>query len=183
MFWDILFSVIFNYSFYNSLYYSLYNCLLITISSFFKILFYENYLAQSFVYITGLNSIFYYTIDTFSILKSGNLNVFIIHHLFSIYIITSEYAYRPETYIKYILLFLTESSSVCYNLYIKNFISKKTHINYYIPTRFISSFLFIYYMLYEAKYTYQIEFILNTIAYTLLVSFNSGAILKCLNII
>lgn len=181
MFFDIAISTVLNTIFYNSSYHSLYNCTLLTIFSLLKILFYENQIIHNLLNIAVLNSIFYYIVDTFTILKEQKINVFLIHHIFSVYILSIEYIFRYEVYTGYILLFLIELSSVSYNLYYYNFISKNTHICIYIPIRFVSSCMIIYYTFFELMYTYKIELILNIISYSLLVLFNIGGILKALN--
>lgn len=183
MFSDIFISYLLNSFFYESKYSSLFNCFFISLSSFLKLIFYENEFIDSLVHVSGLNSIFHYSLDTFKILNSGKINVFLIHHILSIYIFTCEYIFRYEVYMKYILLFLIEFSSTSYNLFQLDFINKKTHKTIYVPARAISNILIVYYVLYVNIYTYQIEMILNRVCYSLLVLFNIGGILKSLNII
>ena len=183
MYFNIIIPVLINLCILNYKYTSLINCIIITLSSLLKILFYNNELIHIILQISTLISVLYYFIDTIKLLYNKLINIFILHHICSIYIFTSTYIFDYDIYLTYILLFLMEFSSVIYNLYIYKFIKFKTHIILYIPLRFISNLLFIYFIIYEIKYTYFIEFIFNIITYLLLFIFNTGGILKCLKII
>jgi hypothetical protein len=168
---------------YNNVYNSLYNCIFITICSFLKLTFLQNELINKLFIISFLNSSLYYIIDTFKILKNNKIDIFVIHHICSSYIILSNYIFDYQIYSSYLILFLIELSSVSYNLYYHRFIKKQTHKIIYVPLRIICNVLLIYFILYDIKYTYLIELFLYLISYGLLLLFNTGGILKSLNLI
>jgi hypothetical protein len=184
MYIDIIISIIVNIFLYKSKYSSLYNCSIISFFLFLKLLFYENYIINELIYIFTLNSCLFYTIDTFKIINNillknkTILNQFLIHHLFTIYILSIYYVFRYDIYTNSLLLFLVETSSISYNLYYYKFITKKIHKIIYIPLRIISSVILVYYLLYDIIYTYYIEYILHIFSIMLLIIFNISAILK-----
>lgn len=182
MFLDVFIPLILNFLIYDNVYSSLINCIMITISSFLKIIFYNNYTIHKILEITTLSSVFFYTIDTFKILHDGKLNIFVLHHICSCQLLLSKYIFNYDIYISYILLFIIELSSVFYNLYFHKFINRKTHLFFYVSLRFFSNLL-ISFMIYENKYTYLIELILDLTSYSLLFMFNIGGILKSLKFI
>jgi hypothetical protein len=72
MFFNLTVSIVLTYLICNSIYSSLYNCLIITLSSLLKIIFYDNYIVHKILELATLNSIFFYTIDTLHIKKPEN---------------------------------------------------------------------------------------------------------------
>jgi len=180
MFLDVFIPLIVNFLIYDTLYSSLINCLMITISSFLKIIFYNNYVFHKILEITTLSSILFYTIDTFKILHNGKLNIFVLHHICTCQLLLSKYIFNYDIYISYILLFIIELSSVFYNLYYHKFIDRKIHIPVYVSLRIISNIILIYFIIHENKYTYLTELILDLTSYFLLFIFNIGGILKSL---
>lgn len=76
------------------------------------------------------------------------------------------------------MVFLMELSSISYNLYYHKFINKVTHKYIYSPLRIICNVIFIYYILYENKFTYYIELLIESITYLLLFIFNTVAVYK-----
>jgi len=183
MFFNVTVSMVLTYLICNSIYSSLYNCLIITISSLLKIIFHDNYIVHKILELATLNSIFFYTIDTIHILRNGKITIFIIHHICSCQLLLSKYIFDYDIYISYIFLFIIELSSVIYNLYHHRFINKNIHIFFYVTLRLVSNILLIYFILYENKYTYYLELILDLISYILLFAFNTGGILKSLKCI
>lgn len=189
MYIDIIISIILNIFLYNIKYSSLYNCYIISFFSFLKLLFYENYIINELIYISVLNSCLFYIIDTFKIINNillknkTILNPFLIHHIFTIYILSINYIFRYVIYTNSLLLFLLEISSVSYNLYYYKFITKQFHKFIYIPLRIVSSVILVYYLLYDIIYTYYIEYILHIFSIVLLIIFNISAILKFYNMI
>ena len=175
---------VYQYFYYGNKYSSLFNVLIITTSALLKLLFYTNYYINLIFNISILNSILHYFIDTISIIKKNGLNdIFVVHHIFSIYIFLNEYIFMYNNYVSYVLLFMIELSSISYNLYVLNFLSKKIHIFIYIPLRTVSNLTLIYFLLYEMIYSYNIEYVLNIISYFLLFMFNIGGIFKSLKFI
>lgn len=151
---------------------------MITISSFLKIIFYNSYIIHRILEITTLSSVFFYTIDTFKILHDGKINIFVLHHVCSCQLLLSKYIFNYDIYLSYVLLFIIELSSVFYNLYYHKFINKKIHIFVYVSLRIVSNIILIYFVIYENKYTYLTELILDLTSYSLLFMFNIGGVLK-----
>jgi len=175
---------IYQYFFYETVYSPLYNNLIITFSVFFKILYCNHILIQKILELSTLNAILYYTIDTICIFKKNGIkNIFILHHIFSIYILLKEYIFIYDVYISYVLLFFIELSGASYSCYLLKLIRKNSHIFVYVPLRFLSNIILVYFFLYEMKYSYTIEYIFNLISFVLLFMFNIGGILKSLNFI
>ena len=180
MYFNIIIPLLTNVYLYNNKYNSLFNCIIITLSSFLKLIFYDSYIIHKILEISTLSSILYYIIDTVKILSNKKINIFILHHICTCQILLSKYIFNYDIYISYFLLFILELSSIIYNLYFYKFINIKIHISLYVPLRTISNILLIYFIIYENKYTYYIELILDLFSYFLLFMFNIGAILKCL---
>jgi hypothetical protein len=179
---DLILPIITNIYLYNNKYHPLINCIIITLSSFLKLIFYDNYIIHKILEISTLTTILYYFIDTIKIL-SNKINIFVLHHICACHLLISYYIFNYNIYILYILLFIIELSGLFYIFYCHKLITSKTHKLLYVPLRTCSNILLLYYIIYEMKYTYHIELLLNLIAFFLLFMFNIGGILKCLKLI
>uniref|UniRef100_A0A6C0I596 TLC domain-containing protein n=1 Tax=viral metagenome TaxID=1070528 RepID=A0A6C0I596_9ZZZZ len=176
---DLILPIITNIYLYNNIYSSIYNCSIITICTFIKLIFYNNYFAHKILEFGLLNSILYYTIDTIKILyENKKINAYVIHHICACNLFINKYIFNYDVYNFYLMVFLMESSSIFYNLNYFKFINYKLHVYTYVPLRFLCNLIFLYFIMYENKFTYYTELIIDIITYTLLFIFNVVAIYK-----
>ena len=182
---NFIISVFINYLIYNNDYSNLYNCSFITFASILKLLFFNNNITSKLLELSLINSLLFYIIDTFILYNKINIinnknKIFILHHISACEIIISKLIFGYNFYSFCLLIFLIESSSVFYNLYVNKFIKIKTYILSYVPLRILSNIIFIYYILYDNKYVNNIQLILDSITYTFLFIFNIAGVVYSL---
>lgn len=162
-------------------YSSLINCSIISFMSFIRILSQYSSISYVFLKLSMIYSFIYYFVDTIKIIKHNKNEecLFIPHHICACQILFSKYIYDTYTLSLLILMYVIELSSVFHNLYELKWINKQQYKFTYIPLRFLSNTVFVYYMLYDDIYYNLLQYVTDYITYTLLFIFNIGGIILC----